>query len=377
MHIVHLDARNHVEDLLRRKRQGEAVGNFDLIYGDTINDVAVPFQLTTFEFNEKLRELLSPEGFYLLNLVDTFSSGRFLGAVLNTLRKSFPYVYLFSTGEKATHSDEWSTFVVAASLHPLDFGTFDLKGVSWKLLDASQVAHLEKRSKGLVLTDDYAPVENLLAPVARQQGDWSGRLELGRRLAYETALLMQQGRFEEALARNRRALTRNPILAEGVHYHIALLLARQGKWDEAIAEYHEAIRQKPKVAAIHIGLAHALFQKGRFEKATKEYHEALRINPNSAEALAGVGSVMFRQGEFEQATQYYREALRQAPQDPLLYTNLGSSLARQGKWDEAIEQFEKALRIDPHYIPAQLGIKWTRELRQEDTPSQAYPPQSR
>jgi len=376
MHIVHLDARNHVEDLLRRKSQGEVVGNFDLIYGDTFNDVAVPFQLTTFEFNEKLRELLSHDGMYMLNLVDTFSSGRFLGAVWNTLRKSFPHVYLFSTEKGITQSEDWSTFVVLSSLRPLDFGTFDLKGVSWKLLNASEVAHLEKRSKGLVLTDNYAPVENLLAPVARQRGNWVARLELGRQLAYETTLLMQQGRFEEALARNRRALTLNPILAEGVHYHIAVLLARQGKWDEAIAEYHEALRQRPHVAAIHIGLAHALFTKGRFEEATREYQEALRLNPHFAEALAGLGSVMFRQGEFEHAAGYYREALRRDPQNVVIYTNLGSTLARQGKFAEAIEQFKEALRIDPYFTPAQLGMKWTEELQQEAS-SQAYPPQSR
>ena len=30
---------------------------------------------------------------------------------------------------------------------------------------------LEVRSRGIVLTDDFAPVENLLAPVAATRGD--------------------------------------------------------------------------------------------------------------------------------------------------------------------------------------------------------------
>ena len=97
MHIVHLDARNHVDDLLRQRREGRLVGNFDVVYGDTFNDVAVPFQLTTLEFNEKLRELMTPDGVYMLNLVDSFSSARFLGATYNTLRRTFPYVSIFST----------------------------------------------------------------------------------------------------------------------------------------------------------------------------------------------------------------------------------------------------------------------------------------
>ncbi|MCH7761864.1 fused MFS/spermidine synthase, partial [candidate division TA06 bacterium] len=75
MHIVHLDARNHVDDLLRQQKEGMTVGNFDVIYGDAYGSEEVPFQLTTFEFNEKLRKLLPPDGIYMLNLIDIFSDG--------------------------------------------------------------------------------------------------------------------------------------------------------------------------------------------------------------------------------------------------------------------------------------------------------------
>ena len=39
-----------------------------------------------------------------------------------------------------------------------------------KAYDPEIMRELEVRSRGIVLTDDYAPVENLLAPVARTRG---------------------------------------------------------------------------------------------------------------------------------------------------------------------------------------------------------------
>ena len=45
MKIFNLDARNHVDDLLRRLEQGEDVGRFDLVYGDAFNHYSPPFHL--------------------------------------------------------------------------------------------------------------------------------------------------------------------------------------------------------------------------------------------------------------------------------------------------------------------------------------------
>ncbi|MGH9360959.1 MAG: fused MFS/spermidine synthase, partial [Thermoanaerobaculia bacterium] len=83
--IHHLDARNHIEDLVRRKDAGEPVPEFDFIYGDAFNDYTVPFHLTTEEFNQKVKRLLKPgTGVYMINIIDIFNPGSFLGAIYNT-----------------------------------------------------------------------------------------------------------------------------------------------------------------------------------------------------------------------------------------------------------------------------------------------------
>ena len=49
----------------------------------------------------------------------------------------------------------------------LPVGTLDDTKYSAHRLDQEQLATLRRRSGRLILTDDYAPVDNLLAPVIR------------------------------------------------------------------------------------------------------------------------------------------------------------------------------------------------------------------
>jgi spermidine synthase len=166
MKIFNLDARNHVDDLIHRLDQGEAAGGFDLVYGDAFNHFSPPFHLTTYEFNEKLRRLMSPHGVLLANVIDVYKSGKFLGAMLNTIEMTFPHVYIFSSSSGGpSDADARDTFVVAGSIRALPLTDFDSAKYSGWLLDEQQLATLRERSNHLVLTDDFAPVDNLLAPV--------------------------------------------------------------------------------------------------------------------------------------------------------------------------------------------------------------------
>ncbi len=169
MRIYNLDARNHVDDLIRRKRSGENVPPFDLIFGDAFNHYAVPHHLTTLEFNQKLRELLGPGGVYMMNIIDIYDSGRFLGAVLNTFERVFPHVEAYSTFTNGPSNDPMrrDTFVVVGSMRPLKNAALK-PHVPGARLKPEHFEALRRKSQGVVLTDDYAPVEQLLEPVIRR-----------------------------------------------------------------------------------------------------------------------------------------------------------------------------------------------------------------
>jgi spermidine synthase len=169
MKVYNLDARNHVDDLLERRRAGEKIPPFDLVYGDAFNHYAVPHHLTTREFNEKLKELLGTDGVYMMNIIDIYDSGKFLGAILNTFRETFPHVYAFSTftSGPSTEVNRRDTFVVVGALKPLE-GIALKKDVPGAALKPDHVEALRQKSRSIVLTDDYAPVEQLLEPVIRR-----------------------------------------------------------------------------------------------------------------------------------------------------------------------------------------------------------------
>ena len=69
------DARNYVNILTDQRRP---VKKYDLIYEDAINDFTVPFQLTTRQFHEKIKQVLSDDGIYMINFIDSYDCGRFL-----------------------------------------------------------------------------------------------------------------------------------------------------------------------------------------------------------------------------------------------------------------------------------------------------------
>jgi spermidine synthase len=158
------DARNTIDGLRPDER-------FDLVFGDAFNDLSVPYHLTTLEFTRTAASHLRPDGAYLVNVIDSFGSGLFLGSFVNTLRQVFPHVYVFCT-DKSGVTDRRDTFVVAASFVPLDTAGWEPRhGTDFEgsALTSHDLTALVKKAGGRVLTDDSAPVENLLAPIVRER----------------------------------------------------------------------------------------------------------------------------------------------------------------------------------------------------------------
>jgi spermidine synthase len=157
-----MDARNAIDDLPADRR-------FDLIFGDAFSDLSVPYHLTTLEFARKLKSHMAPDGAYLINIIDDWQYGFFLSAMYNTLRGVFKNVYVFCTEEEGITKGR-ETFVVAATDASMDTSDW-LPGheveFSGSVLKREDLQDLAQKTKGRILTDDDAPVENLLEPVVR------------------------------------------------------------------------------------------------------------------------------------------------------------------------------------------------------------------
>jgi spermidine synthase len=147
---------------------------YDLIMGDAFNDFSVPYHLTTREFNDRVRSWLAPDGFYLVNIIDG-PRGEFLRAYAYTLSQTFPYVYLAPTIDSWRESPR-STFVLIAANEPLavealaevDAGD-GLALLARQLMSAVDLAALLAESPPALLSDRFAPVDQMLAPAFREE----------------------------------------------------------------------------------------------------------------------------------------------------------------------------------------------------------------
>lgn len=152
-------------------------GKYDLILGDAFNDLSVPYHLTTLEFTQKLKESMKPDGFYLVNIIDNPKRGAFLRPYVNTLKRVFTHVTVAAVGEGWKASAQ-NTLIVVASQLPIDPPTFmdELTGLYGgkepvtRIMPEQELADYMAQGTDLILTDEYAPVDQLIATLFDERG---------------------------------------------------------------------------------------------------------------------------------------------------------------------------------------------------------------
>jgi spermidine synthase len=158
------DARQIVEEYQGREK-------FDLVFGDAFNDLQVPYHLTTREFAGKIRNMLKDDGIYLALVIDKINGGQFMPAYVKTVQQEFKYTYILADGP-LFNSQFPNTFLVAATDTPIDFERLKtIRGqgrngeVLTNVMPREQMDEWLRRADPIILTDDYAPADNLVAPL--------------------------------------------------------------------------------------------------------------------------------------------------------------------------------------------------------------------
>lgn len=138
-----------------------APSSFDVVFGDAFNDYSVPYHLTTLEFDQLVARALRDDGLYLANIIDGGKRGHFLRAFVRTVRRALPYVAVIPSME-GWQSSTRNTFVIVGSRQPLDLSYLPRQ---YQPVPEEELEAYLALEPPLILTDDYVPVDNLLAPV--------------------------------------------------------------------------------------------------------------------------------------------------------------------------------------------------------------------
>ncbi len=152
-------------------------GKYDFIFGDAFNDLSIPYHLTTKEFANQLKALLKPDGLLLANVIDSFKAGQFMPSYIRTLEEVFGKgnVYLITLTSDFDHMGI-STYVVVASPKTLDMDNFvktiqrkDAKEMTSYVMPRERLQQYLQERYSIVLSDDYVPVDNLIAPIFEER----------------------------------------------------------------------------------------------------------------------------------------------------------------------------------------------------------------
>jgi spermidine synthase len=140
----------------------------DLVLGDAFGGVSVPWHLTTRETVREVARVLTAEGVYVINLLD-YGPLAFARAEVATLTDVFDHVALATEAETLTQGDEaGGNLVLIASDDPFDVASIGAdiveRGAEWDVITGAELAAWTGDAS--VLTDDYAPVDQLLTPYA-------------------------------------------------------------------------------------------------------------------------------------------------------------------------------------------------------------------
>jgi hypothetical protein len=199
-----------------------AAETYELVVQDAVNDLSVPAHLLTREYNAAVKRIMKPDGVYLLTVIDSIRHGRLWRSAMRTLRETFQHVELISSvavppntppsGASEEEIKRWSAdltrfewqrqvLVIYAGDQPLDekrlrdeayrqlnFGVKAAVGAAvgavegptaaavraaehafthcpfyTNTIPSDRLAPFLAKDPGVLLTDQYAPVDNLMA----------------------------------------------------------------------------------------------------------------------------------------------------------------------------------------------------------------------
>lgn len=142
----------------------------DLIFTDAFNSfLSVPWHLTTYEFNELVKSRLADNGIYAVNIISSFegkNSGLFK-SFYATFSKTFPNNYIFAYGS----NDFMPQNIILVGVNSKQkIVNKDLTLKIRELENGEFLASLLKPNpavdkNSVILTDDFAPVANLMRPL--------------------------------------------------------------------------------------------------------------------------------------------------------------------------------------------------------------------
>src|ERR1700735_342637 len=174
-------------------------------------------------------------------------------------------------------------------------------------------------------------------------------------LLNEALALHRQGRFDEAEARYKKLVWREPGSSAGPH-GLGVLRLTNDRPAEARDYLAHAATLDPDSAAIRNALGAALTQMKQMAAAEVELRRASELAPTLAEAHNNLSILLLRPQRPAKAVECSRLAVRLAPGSADMAMNLGQALRENRRPADALAAFETAVRLAPDLAEAHFAV---------------------
>ncbi len=200
------------------------------------------------------------------------------------------------------------------------------------------------------------------------------------RTSLAAALVWFDWDWEASEREFKRAIELNPHYALAHHWYGSVLLSAQGRFDEAMASEMRALELEPLSLVINSNLGFICYQAGRFDDAVGHLQRTLDMDDNFVYARFHLGLSHAHRGAYDKAIAELERAMEQAGgRGVLIQAALGYAYAVAGKRDKALQilaqlqTFPMNRDVSPFYlamIHAGLGdreqaLKWLESACEE------------
>lgn len=148
---------------------------YDLIFSDAYNSfISIPWHMSTLEFNNLVKSRLNQKGIYAINFISTRSGddSDLFESMVATFEKTFPNYYIFAFNSKLTDIQN----VVLVGINSFEHikeselrKQITLGGnpiLAQRIIDRETI--LLDEAKTIILTDNFAPTDRLMAPLIKR-----------------------------------------------------------------------------------------------------------------------------------------------------------------------------------------------------------------
>jgi tetratricopeptide (TPR) repeat protein len=175
-------------------------------------------------------------------------------------------------------------------------------------------------------------------------------------LVQEAYFLLQQRRFDEALAKSLKATALSPKDFRA-HALAGYAYFGQRKLKSASEEFAEAIHLEPQRKELYMAKAEIDYLRNAHEEALETYRNVIKIDPSYAEAYAKIGSILrFDEKRREEAIAAIENAIKLNPKMLSAYDDLGDLFAYAKDYKRAEETFRKGMAADPKHMAGRFSL---------------------